>query len=87
MSAWKKEMSGGGGAHYAVRVILILLLERSSSVCVDSSASWPPTASRGLLLPKEKTLQRSPAPEMGRFTAVDDLGDRVLDFEIQIVKY
>jgi hypothetical protein len=71
-----------------VRVILIFLLERSSSIgVVDSPASWPPMVSRGRLLPKEKTLQRSPAPDLGCLTTVGDLDDRLLDFEIQTAKY
>lgn len=63
-------------------MLLTFLLERSSSVCVVDS----PT-SRGRLLPKEKTLQRSPAPDLVCLTAVGDLEDCDLDFEIQTVKY
>lgn len=44
-------------------------------------------ASRGRLLPKEKTLQRSPAPDLGCLTTAGGFGGRVLDFEIQIAKY
>jgi hypothetical protein len=74
--------------YYAVRAVLIFLLECSSSTWfVDSPAFWPSATSRGRLLPKEKTLQRSPAPDLGCLTEAGGFGDGVLDFERQTVKY
>ena len=74
--------------YYAVRAVLIFLLECSSSIWfVDSPAFWPSATSRGRLLPREKTLQRSPAPDLGCLTEAGGFGDGVLDFERQTVKY
>jgi len=76
------------GGYYEVRVMLIFLFELSSSTCVVGSPGfWPLAGSRGRLLPKEKTLQRSPAPDLHCFTTAGVLCGGVLGFERQIVKY
>jgi hypothetical protein len=85
-SSYGREKSDEG--YYVVRVVLVFLLKRSSSICVvDSLAFWPMASSRGRLLPKEKILQRSPAPCLGRLATADALGDTSLGFSRQTVKY